>query len=423
MRTDPTQGPQTSDEELLQILMETVSDSIYFKDRESRFIRVSRSLAEKDGITDPALLIGKTDFDRFTAEHAQLAYEDEQRILTSGEPIIDLEEKETWPDGRISWVSTSKFPLRNRHGDIVGTFGISRDITSRKLTDSKNLELERQLEEAQKLESIGRLAAGVAHEINTPTQFISDNVRFVQSSLAPIFDLLSEYRVCLNHLTLQSPEGADTAGLTRKIERLETDTELAYLQDEMPKALAQALEGLASITRIVRSLKEISHPDSPEPLPADLNHVIQSAINISRHEWKYVATVQTDLDPALPRVPCILNEITQVILNLIINAAHAIADTPSAAEGELGLITLRSYKIGNFAVIDVEDTGTGIRDEVKPRIFEPFFTTKAVGKGTGQGLAIVRNVIVKHHAGQVGFKTEVGRGTTFTLKLPLTRST
>ncbi len=412
-------GPEnniTSDSYLLHALLETTPNAIYFKDIQSRFIRVSHAMARKDGMDNPANFIGKTDFDRFTAEHAQPAYEAERHIIRTGEPVIDLEEKETWTNGHVTWVSTTKFPLRNAAGNIIGTFGISRDITKNKLAEQELRELGIKYQLAQKLESIGRLAAGVAHEINTPTQFITDNTNFLTNAFAQISTLLAALRSFREAAALH-PEMAARAGALAAIEQ---EIEVDYLLKEIPLTLAQTLDGLGRVARIVHSLKEFSHPNNAEHSPVDLNRVIETAVTISRHEWKYVAEVVTDFDPALPPVQCLLDEFNQVMLNLIINAAHAIdtVQKNSGSERKLGTISIRTRHTDDHAVIEVEDTGHGIPDEIKARIFDPFFTTKEVGKGTGQGLAIVHTVIVKNHRGSVDFTSEVGRGTTFTLRLP-----
>ncbi|MEO6994879.1 MAG: ATP-binding protein [Lacunisphaera sp.] len=407
----------TSDSFLLHALLETTPLAIYFKDLQSRFIRVSRSLARKDGTGDPANLIGLTDFDRFTAEHAQPAYDAEQRIIRTGEPIIDLEEKETWADGRIAWVSTTKQPLRNAAGKIIGTFGTSRDITAGKLAEQEHHDLEIKYQLAQKLESIGRLAAGVAHEINTPTQFITDNTTFLTNSFNQISTLLSALR-SIRDAASRHPDLVEQVRLASAIEQ---EIDVDYLLREIPTTLAQTLDGLGRVARIVRSLKEFSHPNNTERSPVDLNRIIETAVTISRHEWKYVADLVTDFDPELPLVRCMLDEFNQVMLNLIINAVHAIESVvnKNPSDRSRGTITIRTRHNYSHVLVEVEDTGGGIPEEIRGRIFDPFFTTKELGKGTGQGLAIVHAVVVKNHGGKVDFTSEVGRGTTFCLQLPL----
>lgn len=410
-----TVADATSDHELLHALMETLPDTVYFKDLHSRFIRVNRAQVRKNGLTSSAELIGLTDFDRFTIEHAQQAYDDEQQIIRTGLPLIDREEKETWPDGHVTWVSTTKMPLRDATGQIIGTFGISHDITKRKLAEQSHGEMQAQLQLAQKLESIGRLAAGVAHEINTPTQFIADNMRFLTEAFGKIEAVFAQYRA-LRTAAAESPGCAAAVQATHSIEQ---EVELEYYSKEIPGCLKQSLDGLARVARIVQSLKEFAHPNSPDLTPSDLNKAIETSIMVSRHEWKYVSEVVTDLSPDLPLVPCVVDEFNQVMLNLIVNAAHAIGDALKLRGGEKGKITVRTRLEGAWAVVEVEDTGTGIPDEIRKRVFEPFFTTKSVGKGTGQGLAIVQTVVAKHHHGTVELTSEVGCGSKFILRFPL----
>ncbi|MFZ5495007.1 MAG: PAS domain-containing sensor histidine kinase [Verrucomicrobiota bacterium] len=411
----PDDAHALQDRELLHALLETVPESIYFKDRHSRFLRVSAALARKDGCDDPAKLIGLTDFDRFTIDHAQSAYDTEQQIIRTGEPVLNLEEKETWPDGRVTWVSTSKFPLCDRDGSIVGTFGISRDITEHKQDEAARREMETKLQLAQRLEFIGRLAAGIAHEINTPTQFITDNAHFLGDAFRQLEQTIAAFRR-LREEAAAHPSLATATAVTRVAEeKCETD----YYLGEIPRTLAQSLEGLERVAKIVRSLKEFSHPQNANRTQADLNHAIETAVAVSRHEWKYVADVVTDLDSNLPKVPCIVDAFNQVILNLLINASHAIGTALKQTRAPKGTITIRTRQEGGHVVVEVQDTGTGIAPEHRSKIFEPFFTTKEVGKGTGQGLALVHAVIVAQHGGAVEFDTEVGRGTTFRLRLPL----
>jgi PAS domain S-box-containing protein len=408
-------GRRFTDGQLLHALLDYAPDHIYFKDTSGRFVRVSRAQAKMFGLTDPALAIGRTDFDYFSAEHASAAFADEQQILKTGEPIIDHEEKETWEDGRVTWASTTKLPLHDSAGMLIGTFGVSRDITARKQAELARQEMQAQLQLAQKMESIGRLAAGVAHEINTPTQFITDNTRFLTDAFARFEMVIARYRA-LREVAERHPDCAADAAAALEAER---EAELEYLQGEIPRCLQQTIDGLQRVARIVCSLKEFAHPNSPELAPADLNRAVETALVVSRHEWKYVAEVATELDASLPPVWCVADELSQVMLNLVINAAYAIGEVLKARGEERGRIVVRTRHEPPWAVIEVEDNGTGMTPEVRSRLFEPFFTTKPAGKGTGQGLAIVHAVVVKHHHGHIDAFTEAGRGTKFVIKLPL----
>jgi PAS domain S-box-containing protein len=408
-----------ADREFLHALLSSLPDHIYFKDRASRFLLISRAKALKHGFADPREAIGKTDFDFFTAEHASPAFADEQKILQTGQPLIDIEEEETWSDGRRTWASTTKMPLHDSEGNVVGTFGISRDITAAKKLAQDRRELELQLQLNSKLESIGRLAAGIAHEINTPTQYLTTNLRFLDESFAVLHAVFTAHRAFRDTIAA-SPFASDPAIATAltTLAQADSDSDLPYLLGEIPVTVKQSLEGLDRVARIVRSLKEFSHPGSSTKVPVDLNKIAENALTVSRHEWKYVADVATDFSSTLRPVPCIADQIGQVILNLVINAAHAIGDTLKPRNRERGLITVRTRSTDTHAVIEIQDDGTGIPDHVRARLFEPFFTTKPVGKGTGQGLALVRTIVETNHQGLVSLDTAVGAGSTFRLSLP-----
>jgi len=282
------------------------------------------------------------------------------------------------------------------------------DVTQRKT-------LEEHLRQAQKLEATGRLAAGIAHEINTPTQYVGDNTRFLKESWEGIANLLH----LSQSIRQQAETGVVAKELLEKFDSVAADSDLPYLLQEVPKAIEQSLDGVQRVAKIVKAMKDFSHPGSQEKRAIDINKAIESTIAVARHEWKYVAAMETDFQQDLPLVPCLIGEFNQVILNLIINAAHAIAAATAEGLREKGTITIRTYRRDEWAEIAVEDTGTGIPGDLRSRIFEPFFTTKPVGQGTGQGLALAHSVIVKRHQGQIWFETEVGCGTTFFMRLPL----
>ncbi|RLB15494.1 MAG: histidine kinase, partial [Deltaproteobacteria bacterium] len=283
-----------------------------------------------------------------------------------------------------------------------------RDITERKL-------LERQLAQAQKLESIGQLAAGIAHEINTPTQYVGDNTRFLKEGFEDLDRLVNEYQELVKELS-------EKGGFEESIERvteIADEIDLEYLREEIPLAIKQSLAGVERVAKIVRAMKEFSHPGSDEKTPTDLNKAIENTVTVARNEWKYVADLEIDFDEKLPPVPCLPGEMNQVILNMIVNASHAIADVVGDGANGKGTITIRTRKEEEWAEIRIEDTGAGIPEEIRERIFDPFFTTKEVGKGTGQGLSIAHNVIVDKHGGMIDVESDAGKGTTFIIRLPL----
>jgi signal transduction histidine kinase len=195
--------------------------------------------------------------------------------------------------------------------------------------------------------------------------------------------------------------------------------DLGYLFEQIPAAIKETLEGVERVTKIVRAMKEFSHPGSKEKAAADLNKAIETTVTVARNEWKYVADMELDLDQSLPAVPCFVGEFNQCILNLVVNAAHAIGDVVKKNPGAKGRITVRTRRDDGHVEVRVSDTGTGIPESARPKIFEPFFTTKEAGKGTGQGLSIVYGSIVEKHGGTVRFETETGQGTTFILRLPI----
>ena len=275
--------------------------------------------------------------------------------------------------------------------------------------------MEAQLRQAQKLESIGQLAAGIAHEINTPTQFIGDNLHFLRDAFTDLMPVLR----CATFFSSQPAGTEPPPSMLEALRDSLAKADVGYLLDEMPKAISQSEEGIDRVARIVKAMKEFSHPDVDEMSPVDLNRAIESTIAVARNEWKYVADLVTDYDPQLPLVPCFPGDVNQVILNLIVNAAHAIAATPAVESGGKGVITLQTRLFPTEVEIRVQDTGTGIPEGIRDKIFNPFFTTKEVGKGTGQGLFLAHNVVVEKHGGSICFETQPGQGTVFIIRLPL----
>jgi signal transduction histidine kinase len=272
--------------------------------------------------------------------------------------------------------------------------------------------IETELRMAHKLEAVGRLASGVAHEINTPVQFVSDSVQFVRTAMAELPGVLTLLRAA-NRAVLAGAPSPEAAARARDAEGA---ADLDYLLEQGPVALDRALDGLSQVTSIVRSMKAFAHPDAMEMSSVDLNAAIASTLVMARHEYKYVADVATEFGD-LPLVTCHAGEINQAVLNIVVNAAHAIGDVVGSS-GARGRITVRTRRDGDAVAIAISDTGTGIPEAIRSRIFDPFFTTKEVGRGTGQGLAMVHSIVEKH-LGTVHVDSEVGRGTTFELRLPV----
>jgi signal transduction histidine kinase len=324
-------------------------------------------------------------------------FEIEASVLTQDDKRVDLR-----------WVASCE------QSDSTGQHRVLRGMML-DVTDQRRLENE--LAQAQKLESVGRLAAGVAHEINTPVQFVSDSVSFVRDAMNDLSQIVDKYRELRTATQNESNSGPDVAAAAKAAEEAEDDADLDYILENAPVALDRARDGLGRVAAIVRSMKEFAHPDRKEMAQVDLNQAIGSTLVIATNEYKYVADLETGFGD-LPLVNCYAGEINQVVLNLIVNAAHAIGDVVKGTSKK-GTITVATRVQGEFVEIAIADTGKGIPFEVRSRIFDPFFTTKEVGKGTGQGLAIARTVIVEKHGGTLTFDTELGKGTTFFIRLPV----
>ncbi|NDV28073.1 ATP-binding protein [Desulfovibrio sp. JC010] len=278
------------------------------------------------------------------------------------------------------------------------------------ITDRKHLE--RKLNIAQKLESIGLLASGIAHEINTPIQYVGDSIRFVKEAYGDTTELLEMYERYIK------AKSSDTQSeILEEIEEHKDDIDLEFIETESIKACDRALEGVERVAKIVLAMKNFSHSGEEKPKAVDINKAIRNTIEVSRNEWKYAAELETALEPDLPPVQCLPGAINQVLLNVIVNAAHAIADNKDGEQK--GIISVTTKFEPPFATIIIKDTGCGISKENMHKIFDPFFTTKEVGKGTGQGLAIVHDIIVEKHGGTIDIESEEGVGTAFIIRLPI----
>jgi len=291
------------------------------------------------------------------------------------------------------------------NGKCMGAIINFRDISTLKEAQNEALQ-------ASKLASVGQLAAGIAHEINTPTQYIGDNLRFLKDAFKDMFTALGSHQKLF-----QSTEGVNISGEQLKgIQETLEKADIEYLSEEVPAAIDQSLGGVAQVTQIVSAMKEFSHPGSREKKPTDLNQAIENTLTVCRNEWKHSSDLITNFDPELPLVPCYGDEVNQVLLNLIVNASHAIEEHSNEDKGQITIVTQRD---GDWVEIRVSDTGGGIPVEIQDSIFDLFFTTKEVGKGTGQGLAICRDVVVKKHGGKLFFNSEEGKGTEFVIRLPI----
>jgi two-component system, NtrC family, sensor kinase len=330
-----------------------------------------------------------------------------RRIVETGQ-FENYETNIVGVDGATLCFSAHMGPMR-LNGHIVGVVLVSQDITELKWNQAE-------LASAQRMVAVGTLASGIAHEINTPIQFVSDSVHFLREAADSIFGLLAK-RQNLERLNQAGAPAAEVEQARVLARDAEEQADIAYLQENVPLAFERCVDGLERVGTIVRSMKEFAHPSQLEMEPADLNRAIQATLTIARSEYKYVAALEADFG-TLPLVTCHINEINQVVLNIVVNAAHAIADVANVT-GKLGKITVKTRPNGDYVVISITDSGTGIPEHIGSRIFEPFFTTKGVGKGTGQGLALAWAVIKKKHGGELRFSSTPGEGTTFFIELPV----
>jgi two-component system, NtrC family, sensor kinase len=411
---DITEGKRTGDQlRKLSFAVEQSPSSVVITDLHGNIEYVNRKFVEVTGYA-PEEVIGRNP--RVLKSGATSAGEYQNlwaTIVNGAQWHGEFHNKKK--NGELYWESATLTPIKDQSGNITHFLALKEDITERKQAQQERDLMEIQLREALKLEAVGRLAAGIAHEINTPAQYVGDNTRFLQDSFSSLISVLNMFKTLLNGCL----EGAHPAPeLIAHAVRVCEQADLEYLSEEIPKAISQSLEGLSRVSAIVQAMKEFSHPRGDDKQSVDLNHLIDSTLTIARNEWKYVAEVLRDFDPALPPVPCYPGEFNQVILNLVVNAAHAIAEVVRQTRGK-GVITVRTRREGSWAVVRIGDTGPGIPEAIRAKIFDPFFTTKEVGKGSGQGLTIARSSIVGKHGGKIDFDTTIGQGTTFNIYLPL----
>lgn len=314
--------------------------------------------------------------------------------------------------GALYWSFCTISPVKSLDGKITHFLASEEDMTLRKQDADSREELERELQQAQKLEAVGQLAGGIAHEINTPIQYIGDNLRFLEETNDDIARLID---ACLE-MSSKAQEAGHLSDETQAVNAICEDIDLEFLRDETTNALKQSLEGTTHVASIVRAMKEFSHPGSKEKSAVDLNHALESTATVCRNEWKYVAEMDFDLEPELPAVMCMAAELNQVFLNLITNAAHAVGDK---GESEMGKISISTRSAGDSVEVRIADSGVGISGENHDKVFDQFFTTKEVGKGTGQGLSLSQDIIVRKHNGSIRFESEPGAGTTFIVTIPV----
>lgn len=314
-------------------------------------------------------------------------------------------------DGRCLQITEHKTPS----GYIVGS---RIDITAIKRAEEEKRQMLSELDRSARWQSVGQLAAGIAHEINTPVQYIGDNLHFLQETFEDLKEIFRFYR----DMADAPAEGPGTANAKARIGAILEKIDFDFVEAEIPEAISQALVGTQQVNAIVTAMKDFAYQPNRQKAEANLAEVIDNAATISRNEWKYAADLSADVDPDLPPVNCYRGELSQVVLNLIVNAAHAIADKaalgPSGTDVK-GRIEVSARQVGDAAEIRITDNSGGIPVEIQDRVFLPFFTTKEVGRGTGQGLAISYDIVVNKHGGSLAFETAPGQGTTFVVRVPM----
>ncbi|WP_127506102.1 PAS domain-containing sensor histidine kinase [Actinoplanes solisilvae] len=376
-------------------VISSIPHLIFWKDARGVYQGHNAAFLAMRGLTADTDLTGKLETDIGADDNVGPVLADlEAGVLASNDPVVDHHVLVSGPDGSPRTILMSVLPQPHAGGVI----GIGADVT--RISD-----LERQLNQTNRLEAIGQLAAGIAHEINTPIQFVSDNTRFVEQTFGQVLELLQEAQT---RFAATDEEFA---------ERLR-DLDLEFLLAEVPTAITESLEGLSRVAQIVRAMKDFSHPGRGRG-DVDINRAVESTTQVARNEWKYHAELTLDLGGDVGLVSCYEGEVKQVILNLIVNAAHAIEAAAAQREGGLGHITIRTTRTPSTVEIAVSDDGTGMDEATRQRIFDPFFTTKEVGKGTGQGLSLAYASIVQKHGGTIQVDSSPGAGTTFIIAIPL----
>ncbi len=358
-----TERKLVAEKELLDITLRSIREGVITTDKEERIRMINRAAMEITGWNGENII----------GEPLKKIY----RVSRKSNTILQTRE------GKVRVISESFSPIKNEQGDTLGYILIFGDITELKSREDRAIL-------SQKMESIGQLAAGIAHEINTPMQYIGDNLSFLQKAFSNI-----------NGEIKNPPPRIDK------------------LKKEVPHALEDAIEGVKRVNRLVLSMKNFAHPGDAEMKMGNINEGIKSTLEIAKNEWKYATEVKLDLDNGLPQIFCRMEEINQVILNMVVNSAQAIAEAREKGIIEKGLIKISTLSRGEIIQIIINDNGAGISSENKEKIFDPFFTTKEVGKGTGQGLTIAHDIIVNKHKGELMVASEPGQGTTFTINLPL----
>lgn len=377
---------------------------------DGRWLKVNPALCRITGYSESELLNKRT-VDITHPEDRKAAIDLLERQRNGELDVYEAEARYIRADGPVIWIALSSSIVRDERGRALYTVSQTQDITAAKQAAAERDRLEAELQLAQKLEAVGQLAAGVAHEINTPIQFVGDSVRFLNEAVDELLTLITVYRD-LTH----SGEAVSRAQRQQRAAAAEEESEFEYLIERVPGAFERALDGIDRVTSIVQAMRQFAHPGA-ERGPTDINDGIRATLTVARNEYKYVADIDLDLGD-LPLVTANAGDLNQVFLNLIVNAAHAI-EARVGDSGDRGRIRISTRADSKSVLITISDSGCGIPPDIAGRVFDPFFTTKPVGRGTGQGLAIAYTIVTDRHHGTIGFTSAPGGGTTFEIALPL----
>lgn len=409
-----------------QQLTEEITQKTKMQKQQNRLITAIESAAESIVITTPAgkifyvnpafeqltgysrrEMLGKTPRILKSGIHGEQFYNNLWQTITAGEVWVGRFTNKK-KDGTFYQDDSTISPVKDDQGKILSFVAVKKDIT-------KELELEKQLHQAQKLESIGILAAGMAHEINTPIQYVLGNTQFLKEVLGNLAEMQSSYENLVKAVSESGAFAEQVATISRLAEQLDFD----YLKNEANEAIDQALEGINRISTIVSAMKEFAQPGSADKQPVNLNEIIKNTVDVSTSLWQNLAEMKLDLDENLPFVPLLAGGFKQILLDMITNACHALAEKHHSAPQKKGQISITTRALAHHVEVRLADTGTGIPSAIIDKVFDPFFTTKHVGEGTGQGLAVAYGLIVDKHGGTIRVSSVEGKGSTFTITLPL----
>ncbi len=424
---------------LLQLVMNTLPEAIFWKDRNSVYLGCNQNFAEDAGVGSPKNIIGKTDYDlAWKTEEADFFRECDRRVMLANHAELGIVEPQLQGDGKKAWLETNKAPLHDASGKVIGILGTYQDITERKQADialqdlNQKLELQTsqlqlalerlqhsqlQLIQREKMSALGNLVSGVAHEINNPVGFLSGNLQPAQDYVRDLFGLVDLYQK-----TFPNPG--------REIEEKIETIDLAYLREDLPKTLYSMREGIKRIANISTSLRTFSRSDAEYRVLFNLHEGLDSTLLILKHRLKaneHRPAIKVVINyHEMPSIMCFPGQLNQVFMNLLANAIDALDDSNQGKSfSEIQLhpnritVTIQLSNDRQWAMIKIQDNGIGMTEEIKQKIFENLFTTKGVGKGTGLGLAIVRQIIVEKHCGTIEVNSLLGQGTEFILQIPV----